>query len=204
VLGQNANAFLQGLAANQGGINDLLVLEIPAELNFNVWKYKAKVFGDFAKNLHGDRRAINAAAGFPPTTVQDINGHNVVVGLRHPYANQDTAYQFGVAFGNPGLVYGTTSKKNTWEVRTYWQHVEQYALDVNLLDSDFFEGRANLEGVFAAFAYSFTDGIIGTVHYGHARRINKELGTGGINSDLSLLNPIDHYELLQFDLTWRF
>jgi hypothetical protein len=106
--------------------------------------------------------------------------------------------------GNLGLVYGQTSKKNTWEARAYWQHVEQYAADVNLLDSDFFEGRANLQGVYAAFAYSFTDNIIGTVRYGYATRINNNLGTGGSNPDLPGLNPIRNYHLLQLDLTWRF
>ena len=66
---------------------------------------------------------------------------------------------------------------------------EQYAVDVNLIDSDFFE-RANVQGVYAALAYSITDGIIGTFRYGYANRINKELGTGGINPDLPVLNPL--------------
>ena len=101
-------------------------------------------------------------------------------------------------------VYGQTSKKNTWETRVYWQHVEQYAADVNLLDSDFFEGRANLEGIYTALAYSITDSIIGTVRYGYARQINKSLGTGGNNSDLPVFNPISNYNLFQLDLTWRF
>jgi Putative porin len=117
---------------------------------------------------------------------------------------QNKAYQVGVAYGNLGMVYGQTSKKHTWEARVYWQHVEQYAADVNLLDSDFFEGRANLEGVYAALAYSITDGIIGTIRYGYAQRINNRLGTGGNNQDLPVLNPINNYNLLQLDLTWRF
>ena len=59
----------------------------------------------------------------------------------------------------------------------------QYAVDVNLIDSDFFE-HSNLEGVYSAMAYSFTDGIIGTFRYRYAHRINKHLNTGGINPDL--------------------
>ena len=82
--------------------------------------------------------------------------------------------------------------------------MEQYAADVNLLDSDFFEGRANLQGVYAAFAYSITDAIIGTVRYGYAQSINSRLGTGGSNLDLPVLNPINNYNLVQLDLTWRF
>ena len=79
-----------------------------------------------------------------------------------------------------------------------------HAADVNLLDSDFFEGRANLEGIYAAFAYSITDNIIGTLRYGYAQPINNQLGTGGNNSDLANLNPIKDYNLFQVDLTWRF
>jgi hypothetical protein len=125
---------------------------------------------------------------------------------------QDKAYQAGLGIGSggpvygptQGLVYGSTSKKGTWEARAYWQHIEQYSLDVNLIDSDFFEGRANLEGVYTAFAYSFTDGIIGTVRYGYANRIKSDLGTGGNNLDIPGINPIKNYNLLQMDLTWRF
>jgi hypothetical protein len=76
-------------------------------------------------------------------------------------------------------------------------------VEVNLIDSDFFE-RANEEGVYGALAYSFTDGIIGTFRYGYAHPINKDLGTGGINPDLPVLNPINNYHILQLDLTWRF
>ena len=186
-LNPNTNGF------NQTGINNLLVLETPAEINFKLGQRNARVFGDFAYNFSGDSRA-RAAAG---ATAPDGDLPFAVTG-------QNKAYQVGIGYGNLGLVYGQTSKKNTWEARVYWQHVEQYAADVNLLDSDFFEGRANLEGVYTAFAYSVTDNIIGTVRYGYAQRINKQLGTGGNNSDLPNLNPINNYNLVQFDLTWRF
>ena len=178
---------------NQNGINDLLVLETPAEFNFKLGEHKARVFGDFAYNFSGDSRA-QAAVG---ATAPDGN-------LPFAITGQNKAYQVGVGYGNLGLVYGQTAKKNTWEARVYWQHVEQYAADVNLLDSDFFEGRANLQGVYAAFAYSITDAIIGTIRYGYAQSINSRLGTGGNNLDLPVLNPINNYNLVQLDLTWRF
>jgi len=178
---------------NQNGINDLLVFETPVEFNFKLGEHKARVFGDFAYNFSGNSRA-QAAVG---ATAPDGNLPFAVTG-------QNKAYQVGVGYGNLGLVYGQTSKRNTWEARVYWQHVEQYAADPNLLDSDFFEGRANLQGVYAAFAYSITDCIIGTVRYGYAQTINKGLGTGGSNLDLPILNPINNYNLVQLDLTWRF
>lgn len=178
---------------NQNGINDLLVLEVPAEYNFKIDRYNARVFGDFAYNFYGDSRARAAAAATAPAG-----------DLPNPVTGQNKAYQVGFGFGNLGLVYGQTSKKNTWEARVYWQHVEQYAADVNLLDSDFFEGRANLQGIYTAFAYSFTDSIIGTVRYGYAQPIKNQIGTGGNNPDLPVLNPIKNYNLVQLDLTWRF
>lgn len=186
-LNPNTNGF------NQNGINNLLILEVPAEFNFKVGRYNARLFGDFAYNFQGDDRARAAFQATAPAG-----------GLSRAFTGENKAYQVGLGFGNLGLVYGQTSKKHTWEVRTYWQHVEQYSADVNLLDSDFFEGRGNLEGIFSAVAYSFTDNIIGTVRYGHANRINKGLDTGGSNLDLPGLNPIKDYNILQLDLTCRF
>jgi hypothetical protein len=178
---------------NQTGINNLFVLELPAEVNFKLASLDAKAFADFGLNLEGDQRAwaaYNAAPGAFSAGAQ---------------LGQDKAYQFGMAVGNNiGLAYGAASKKGTWEARAYWQHVEQYALDPNLLDSDFFEGRANLEGLYTAFAYGISDAIIGTVRYGWAERIDKNLGTGGFNADLPLPNPVNKYQIVQVDVTWKF
>jgi Putative porin len=190
LFGSNPAAS-DGFYWNQTGINDLLIVDVPFEVNFRVAGLTTKVFGDVAENLQGENRAESAAAvgGFP---VQK---------------DENKAYQFGLSIGNgatPGLVYGTVSKKGTWEARSYWQHVEQYALDPNLLDSDFFEGRGNLQGIYGAFAYGLSDNIITTVRGGYASRIDKSLGTGGSNQDLPQVNPIERYQILQFDLTYRF
>jgi hypothetical protein len=206
-VGGNPNSA----ALNQDGLNDLLVLEVPAEFTFPISKcpvfgpLEGRLFGDFAYNFNGaDRaRAAYAAGGGEAGSFP---------GLASPATSDTKAYQIGFGIGNrgpvygptQGLVYGSTSKKGTWEMRAYWQHIEQYSLDVNLIDSDFFEGRANLQGFYTAVAYSFTDGIIGTLRYGHATRINTDLGTGGANLDLPQINPINNYNLFQADLTWRF
>jgi hypothetical protein len=212
--GQNGlNVGVPGASAgdlvnyNEEGINDLLVLEFPVEFDFKIsdgplGTLQARIFGDFAYNLYGDDRA-RAAYNTNPGAFPGLSG---------PETGQNKAYQIGFGIGTAGpvygptqgLVYGSTSKKNTWEARFYWQHVEQDALDVNLMDSDFFEGRANLQGFYMAFAYSFTDAIIGTIRYGHANPINDNLGTGGNNLDIPGLNPIKNYDVLQTDVTWRF
>jgi hypothetical protein len=189
------------------GIDNLRILEIPAEFDFKILKtpfgtLQARLFGDFAYNFEGDDRAT-AAYHANPAAFSGVSG---------PVTGQDIAYQVGFGIGSAGpvygptqgLVYGSTSKKNTWEARMYWQHIEQYALDVNLIDSDFFEGRGNLQGFYTAFSYSVTDAIIGTIRYGYASRINSNLGTGGSNLDIPGINPIANYNILQLDLTWRF
>jgi hypothetical protein len=215
-VGQGLNGVNVGLPGasagnllnyNEEGINDLLILEVPAEFDFKISNtplgtLQARLFGDFAYNLEGDDRA-RAAYDTNPGAFHGMSG---------PATGQDKAYQVGFGIGSAGpvygptqgLVYGSTSKKNTWEARVYWQHIEQYALDVNLIDSDFFEGRGNLQGIYSAFAYSLTDAIIGTIRYGYASQINNSLGTGGNNLDIPSINPIKNYNLVQLDLTWRF
>jgi len=210
-IGQGDVNGLNG-AYNQAGINDLLVLEIPVEFDFKIYQtplgtIQARLFGDVAYNFYGDDRARAAY------TAGGGNGPGgAFPGLASAATGQNRAYQVGLGLGSDGpvygptqgLVYGSTSKKNTWEARFYWQHIEQYALDVNLIDSDFFEGRGNLQGFYSAFAYSISDAIIGTIRYGYAERIKDGLGTGGNNLDIPGINPITDYSLVQLDLTWRF
>lgn len=191
---------------NQEGLDNLLVLEVPFEFNFKLPRtplgvLDGRVFGDFAYNFEGDDRA-SAAYNANPAAFPGLHG---------PVDGQNKAYQIGIGIGSDGVygptqgaVYGSTNKKHDWEARFYWQHIEQYSLDVNLIDSDFFEGRANLQGFYAAFAYNITDAIIGTVRYGHADQMNHSLGTGGNNLDIPGINPIRDYNLVQMDLTWKF
>jgi len=208
--GSNTNGVPGGpnvAGYNEEGINNLLILETPAEYDFKISNtplgpLQARFFEDFSYNFQGDHRARAAyntnPAAFP--------------GLKGPVDGQNKAFQAGFGIGSAGplygptqgLVYGSTCKKNTWEARVYWQHVEQDALDVNLLDSDFFEGRGNLQGIYSAFAYGFTDSIIGTIRYGYASRIDSKLGTGGNNLDVPGLNPINNYNVVQMDVSWRF
>src|SRR5262249_46308631 len=133
--------------ANQTGINDLLVLEVPWELDWRLRKVSMKLFGDYAQNLNGSQRA-QAAFTASHKAFQPANTAGIAP-ISSPQTDDIHAYQAGVAFGTRdclGLMEGTICRKHAWEFRTYWQRIEQYALDVNLIDSDFFEGRANLQG----------------------------------------------------------
>jgi len=194
-----------GFPNNQVGLDHLTVLEIPFEANATFGKIDARLFGDFAYNFDGKARAQAAAAGYQAFLNNQSVGPTITA--FKPQTQEVKAYQIGLAVGshdNLGMVYGATSHRHGWEVRGYWQHIEQYALDPNLIDSDFFEGRGNLEGFYLAAAYGLSDNVIATFRYGYATRINDKLGTGGSNQDIPQVNPIEKYNLLQLDLTLRF
>ena len=196
-----------GFAANQDGINKLMVLEVPFELNMQMGKIDLRLFGDYAQNLQGADRA-QAAYDVSQSSYFSIGNPGYgLIPISSPQTHDDTAYQIGFAIGSKdslGLVNGATAKKHSWEFRTYWQHIEQYALDPNLIDSDAFEGRENMQGINAQLAYAFTDNFIGIVRYAYATRINSKLGTGGSNSDIPQMNPINQFDLLQLDLMLKF
>jgi len=194
-----------GYPNNQVGLNNLSVLELPFEFNFKLKKMDAKIFGDVAYNFEGDQRAQAAATAYAAYLNNQLQPATI-----KPFAPQtddNKAYQIGFAIGSQdalGMVNGSVVKKNAWEARTYWQHVEQYALDPNLPDTDFFAGAQNMQGIYAAIAYGFSDNLIGTVRYGYASRINKLLGTGGTGQDIPQINPINQFQLIQVDLTFKF
>jgi hypothetical protein len=199
-----------GFPMNQVGLNHLLVVDVPFEVDFKVDRLNARLFGDVAYNLEGKQRAEDAASAY--TAILNNSATSTV--KKSPFSPQTRdvmAYQLGFGVGSAGqtfgptqgLVYGSSSAKHAWELRTYWQHIEQYSLDPNLLDSDFFEGRENMQGVCVALAYGFSEHVIATVRYGHAERINSKLGTGGSNQDIPQMNPISSYSLYQVDLTCK-
>jgi hypothetical protein len=199
-----------GYPNNQVGLDNLLVLEVPFELDYKIDRLVLRLFGDAAYNFEGNQRADVAAAGYSaylanqtiPATIKGFA----------PQTSQVKAYQIGLGLGSSnvvygpmqGMVYGTSSAKNAWEFRTYWQHIEQYSLDPNILDADFFNGLENMQGICAAFAYGFSANVIGTVRYAHASRIDSTLGTGGSSQDIPQINPVYSYSIFQLDLTLRF
>jgi hypothetical protein len=201
-------AGFDGFASDETGINDLLVLEIPFEFTVKFKKVDVRAFGDYAKNLEGSQRALAAyeASHSSYFSLTGLGGYTIDP-ISAPQYKDDNAYQFGLAVASSdglGLVNGVTAKRHAWEIRSYWQHVEQYALDPNLIDTDFFEGAENLEGLYVAAAFGFTSNFIVTVRYGHAYRINNKLGTGGSGQDIPQMNPINHFDLFQADLTFKF
>ena len=163
------------LATNQTGINSLLIFNMPWEIGWKVGELPMRIFGDFAVNLEADDRA--AAAGFPD--------------------KGDERYAYEV-----GLAIGQLKAKREWELRVFWQHTEQYSLDPNLVDSDLFDSRINMEGIGVKLGYMLSDAVFAELTYGYGWRADSSLGTGGIG-DIGI-NPLDHYQIFQADLNVKF
>ncbi|MDQ3199035.1 MAG: putative porin [Verrucomicrobiota bacterium] len=163
------------VTTNQTGANNLLVFDIPMEIGWKFGELPVKVFGEYARNFSGDDRAI--AAGHPDKT-ESVN-----------------AYQVGAGIGK-------VKSKGSWELKGFWQHAEQFALDPNLVDSDIFDSRVNMEGFAFAFGYALSDAVIANLTYAHGWQIDHDLGTGGVG-DVGI-NPVDDYDLFQADLSFKF
>ena len=160
---------------NQTGINSLLVFDMPAEIGWKLWDLPMRIFGDFAVNFDADDRATAA-------------GHAGSGGQRY-------AYEIG--FG-----VGQLKAKRDWEIRVWWQHTEQFSLDPNLVDSDIFDSRVNIQGVAVKAGYMLADAVSLNLTYSHGWQTNGNLGTGG-TGDLPI-NPIAAYNIFQADLNLKF
>lgn len=169
------NAAGARVTPNQTGVNNLLVFDIPMELGWKFGELPVRIFGEYARNFSGDDRA--RAAGHPDKT-SEVN-----------------AYQIGAGLGK-------LKDKHSWELRGFWQHADQFSLDPNLVDSDIFDSRVNMEGVAVYFGYAITDAVYASLQYAHGWQVDTSLGTGGVG-DLGI-NPVTDYNLFQADLGFKF
>ena len=161
---------------NQTGVNSLLVFDMPVEFGWKFGELPMRVFGDFAVNFDGDDRA--AAAGHPDK------------------GDQRYAYQIGLGAGK-------LKAKRDWQLSAFYQHVDQYALDPNLVDSDIFDSRVNMEGFVIQAGYALSDAVFFNLTYGYGQQADRSLGTGGVGDAFSL-NPLRKYSIFQTDLSVKF
>jgi hypothetical protein len=171
--------FIGTTPRNSLGLNDLLVLEIPAEVRFRIGHVPARVFGDFAVNLQGADRA--RAAGTPQ-------------------------WEDEVHAWLAGAEVGSARRKGGWSLRAFYQASELYALDPNLVDSDLFDSRLNLRGFAVQGVYALTDFCNLTLTYAQADRDNDRLPTGAVGDlgGTAGTAALDAYRLFQLDLNLRF
>jgi len=183
--GDSFNSFFSGdpnfqvgnttVTPNQTGINSLFIFNMPAEFGFKVHELPVRIFSDFAVNLEAAERA--RAAGHPDE------------------GDQRYAYQIGLGVGQLKV-------KRDWQIQAFWQHAEQFALDPNLVDSDIFDSRVNMEGIALQAGYAVTDAVTLNLTYAYGEQIDNTLGTGGIG-DIAV-NPLREYQLFQADLNFKF
>ncbi len=137
---------------NEIAVNDLNVIDIPAEFDWKMWNLPFRIFGDFADNLSAQDRANGA--GHP-----DKGG-------------EGKAWQIGAGVGK-------VKKAGDWELMGWWQRSEQYALDPNIIDDDIFNGRLNMEGFYVQATYAFTDDFSIILQGSRGRQIDSSIGTAG-------------------------
>ncbi len=163
------------LAENQTGINSLLIFAVPWEVGYKAGRVPLKFFGDFAVNLNGDDRA--RAAGHPGK------------------GDQRYAYSIGAGIGQ-------LKKRGDWQLQIFWQRQDQYSVDPNLVDTEFWDSKLNLQGLGVLAGYMLSDAVSVNLLYGRAWRADDDLGAGG-GGDIAM-NPLADYQLFQADLNVKF
>jgi hypothetical protein len=186
--GQTFNVHYQGgspyvtnsasLAENQTGINSLLIFDMPAEFGWKAWGLPMRIFTDFATNFEANQRA-------------DAAGNSGQGAQRYAF--------------QAGLGIGQLKKKHDWEVDVWYQQIQQYALDPNLIDDDIFNAQENMHGVAVQATYNFTAAVNLQLTYAHGWWYNHNLGTGGNVGSLAIgTNPTNEYNFFTADLNLKF
>ena len=137
-----------------------------------------RIFTDFATNFEADDRANAAGEG----------GHG----------SQRYAFQAGLGIGQ-------LKKKNDWQIDVWYQQIQQFALDPNLIDDDIFNAQENMHGIAVQATYNFTAAVNLQLTYAHGWQYNGNLGTGGNVTSLAIAtNPTAEYNFFTADLNFKF
>ena len=174
--------------AENYGVNDLAILDIPAEVNYMVSSsIGVRPYAEYAYNTNGsDRQRAAGVAG----------------------SNDDTAWLVGLTLGSAKDFKAFTGKKlakNDWSANLWYQEVGTYALDQNSVDSDIFDGRLNMKGTVLKAQYMVEDNFALNFTGGWGSRKNSQYGTNAPKVDIGdKTTSIDDYTLYQFDATYKF
>jgi len=164
-------------ATNAAPVNNLTVFEVPFEYNWVAANgVPLRAWADVAINLDADQRA--AKFGRP-----DLDGEN-------------KAFQVG-------FQYGKASLAGEWDARIFYQSVGAFALDTNLVDSDLFDSKTNMQGWVVGANYALGAATQLSLTYASGKRKDDTLiapGSGDVGSN----NALDKYRLLQVDLNVKF
>ncbi len=175
---QNAAAFRDNFTAttNQTAVNNLTVVEVPFEFDWLLGGTPVRAYADVAINLDATERARKF--GNP-----ELDSEN-------------KAYTVG-------FQYGKAVNKGEWDARLFYQSVQAFALDPNLVDSDLFDSRTNMRGLVIGSDYALGGATMFTVTAAQAKRINNTIIAPGAG-DIGANNALDKYWLLQADIVVKF
>ena len=182
------NSVGNGVGSNQWGVNDLNVIEIPAEFNYMASNnIGIRLYEHFAWNTSADDRARNANIG--------LSGAG----------SDDKAWSVGFVVGSAKdlkAFEGNKMAKGDWNAKIWYQSVGAWAVDAALVDSDIFEGRVNMEGTAFKAQYNVADNVLLNFTGAWGQKKNANLYAFGIGDVSS--RDIDKLDLYQFDLTYKF
>lgn len=162
--------------ANQTAINNLTVLDVPVQFTTSLpTGAPVRVWGDVAYNFDGQDRARKYG--------------------RPDMDSESWAWQFGAQYGSAKL-------RGEWDARVFYQSTGLFALDPNLVDSDLFDSRTNMEGVVAGLNYMLSDAVSFNFVYANGKTKDKSaisIGAGDIGIPL-----LKQFNLVQFDIVAKF
>jgi len=161
---------------NGFGINNLFVLDVPFEYNWLIGGVPARAYGSFAINFDADARARKFG--------------------RPDLSDEDKAWLVG-------FQYGKASNKGEWDARIAYQSVGAFALDANLVDSDVFDSRVNMEGFVVGANYALGAATQLSLTYAAGDRVEDSIVASGAG-DIGNNNRLDNYQMLQLDLNVKF
>jgi Putative porin len=162
---------------NQFGINNLFIFDLPIEYTWVTTGGKVmRLYGDYSINLDGEARATKYG--------------------RADLADEDTAYLIGYQ-------YGKAVNKGEWDASLTYSSTGAFSLDQNLVDSDIFDSKVNMEGFALKANYALGAATQLAFTYAAGDRKEDSLIAPGAG-DIGLSNKLDNYVLLQLDLNVKF
>jgi polyhydroxyalkanoate synthesis regulator phasin len=163
-------------STNMTAINNLFVFDLPFNYTTALPNGSAfSIFGDVAYNFDGKDRARKWG--------------------RPDLDDEVYAWQLGAQYGKAKL-------KGEWDAKLYYQQTGLFSLDNNLVDSDIFDSRTNVEGVVFSGNYQLSDAVAFTLTYANGKTKDKSAISAG-SGDLGI-PTFKSYNLLQLDVVAKF